>query len=154
MTFDHLCRWTAGTVVFCVAMLCAPAVRAQAADPPTITEADLAARLQKPANERPLVIQVGFRKMYDQAHIPGSEYLGPGSDSDGIASLRKRAEPLKRDALVVLYCGCCPWDKCPNVRPAAALLKSMGFTNVTVVRIANNFGADWVAKGYPTQKGQ
>ncbi len=54
----------------------------------------------------------------------------------------------------MLYCGCCPWDRCPNVRPAAALLTSMGFTNMKVLHIANNFGADWVAKGYPTQKGQ
>jgi hypothetical protein len=30
----------------------------------------------------------------------------------------------------------------------------MGFTKVRVLYIANNFGADWVAKGYPTAKGE
>jgi hypothetical protein len=30
----------------------------------------------------------------------------------------------------------------------------MGFTNVKVLYIANNFGADWVEKGYPVAKGQ
>jgi hypothetical protein len=29
----------------------------------------------------------------------------------------------------------------------------MGFTNVKVLYIANNFGADWVEKGYPVAKG-
>ncbi|MGE5243601.1 MAG: rhodanese-like domain-containing protein [Betaproteobacteria bacterium] len=128
--------------------------RAIAADPPTISPADLAGALQRPAAERPLVIQVGFRIMYDQAHIPGAEYIGPGSDASAIDQLRKRVQPLKRDAAIVLYCGCCPWDRCPNVRPAAALLTSMGFTNVKVLHIADNFGADWVGKGYPVQKGR
>jgi len=30
----------------------------------------------------------------------------------------------------------------------------MGFTNVKVLYIADNFGADWVDKGYPTAKGE
>ena len=30
----------------------------------------------------------------------------------------------------------------------------MGFTNVKVLYIADNFGTDWVYKGYPTIKGQ
>ncbi len=72
-------------------LLCglAPA-RAQAAEPATMTAAELAAMLKKPASARPLVIQVGFKVMYEQAHIPGSEYIGPGSDGDGIGQLRKR----------------------------------------------------------------
>jgi len=139
----------------CLTLMCGlSAATAQTAEPATITAADLAAMLKKPASERPLVIQVGFKVMFDQAHIPGSEYIGPGSDANGIAELQKRVGPLKRDAVIVLYCGCCPWERCPNVRPAAALLTSMGFTHMKVLHIANNFGADWVSKGYPTQKGQ
>ena len=30
----------------------------------------------------------------------------------------------------------------------------MGFTNVKVLYLANNFGADWVDKGYPVAKGE
>jgi len=30
----------------------------------------------------------------------------------------------------------------------------MGFTNVKVLYIAQNFGADWVSKGYPTEKSE
>jgi thiosulfate/3-mercaptopyruvate sulfurtransferase len=29
----------------------------------------------------------------------------------------------------------------------------MGFTNVKILYIADNFGADWVEKGYPVGKG-
>jgi hypothetical protein len=30
----------------------------------------------------------------------------------------------------------------------------MGFTNVKVLYIADNFGTNWVEKGYPTAKGE
>jgi hypothetical protein len=29
----------------------------------------------------------------------------------------------------------------------------MGFTNVKVLYLANNFGADWADKGYPVEQG-
>jgi thiosulfate/3-mercaptopyruvate sulfurtransferase len=61
---------------------------------------------------------------------------------------------LPHDKLIVLYCGCCPWGHCPNVRPAYHQLNAMGFNHVKVLYIANNFGTDWVDKGYPTIKGQ
>ena len=109
--------------------------------------------LQSAKNEKPLMIQVGFHVLYTQAHIPGSEYIGPASTEAGLRSLRKRVEPLPRNKFLVLYCGCCPWDHCPNVKPADDALRGMGFTNVRVLYIADNFGADWVEKGYPVDKG-
>jgi hypothetical protein len=92
--------------------------------------------------------------MYMQAHIPGSEYIGPSSDSQGMESLLRRVKPLPRNTFIVLYCGCCPWNQRPNVRPAYYQLHKAGFTKVKVLYIADNFGADWVYKGYPTVKGQ
>jgi len=104
------------------------------------------------SSEKPLVIQVGSHVLYSQAHIPGSEYIGPASSASGLQQLRKRAESLPRDKFIVIYCGCCPWSHCPNVKPADDALQAMGFTNVKVLYIANNFGADWVEKGYPAAK--
>jgi hypothetical protein len=52
----------------------------------------------------------------------------------------------------VLYCGCCPWDKCPNVRPAYDALKKMGFLQLKVLRMNQDFARDWVEKGLPTEK--
>jgi len=104
--------------------------------------------------EKPLIFQVGFRFLYKEAHIPGAEYIGPASKEDGLQQLRKRAAPLARAKLIVLYCGCCPWVRCPNVKPAYDALRSMGFTQVKVLRIEENFGTNWVSKGYPTAHGE
>ena len=109
--------------------------------------------LQSPKSEKPLMIQVGSHVLYTQAHIPDSEYIGPTSSETGLQSLRKRVESLPRSKFIVLYCGCCPWSHCPNVKPADDALHAMGFTNVKVLYIANNFGADWVDKGLPVAKG-
>jgi thiosulfate/3-mercaptopyruvate sulfurtransferase len=109
--------------------------------------------LQSSKGGTPLMIQVGSHVLYTQAHIPGSEYIGAASTDSGLQALRKRVEPLPRSKLIILYCGCCPWSHCPNVKPADEALHEMGFTNVKVLYIANNFGADWVDRGYPVAKG-
>jgi thiosulfate/3-mercaptopyruvate sulfurtransferase len=109
--------------------------------------------LQSSAGEKPLIIQVGSHVLYTQAHIQGSEYIGPASSASGLQQLRKRVEPLPRDKFIVIYCGCCPWSHCPNVKPAHDALRALGFTNVKVLYISDNFGVNWVDKGYPTAKG-
>jgi rhodanese-related sulfurtransferase len=118
-----------------------------------ITPEELLKLLQSSAKEKPLMIQVGSHVLYAQAHIPASEYIGPASSELGLQQLRNRVESLPRTKSIVLYCGCCPWIHCPNVKPADDALHSMGFSNVKVLYIANNFGTDWVNKGYPTAKG-
>ena len=102
---------------------------------------------------QPLMLQVGSHVLYQQAHIPGSEYVGAGSTDAGLAQLRDRVTKLPRNKAIVLYCGCCPWGHCPNVKPADDALRALGFTNVKVLYIANNFGTDWVNRGYPVAKG-
>jgi thiosulfate/3-mercaptopyruvate sulfurtransferase len=114
----------------------------------------LAKILQRNSADKPLIFQVGFQKLYQQAHIPGSEYVGPANDAAGIQKLENRVSSLSKNKAIVLYCGCCPWWHCPNVQPAYDLLHSMGFTNVKVLYIAQNFGADWVDKGYPVVRGE
>jgi len=109
--------------------------------------------LQSSKGEKPLMIQVGSHVLYEQAHIPASEYIGAASREAGLQQLRKRVESLPRNKFIVIYCGCCPWSHCPNVKPADDALQAMGFTKVKILYIANNFGADWVDKGYPVTKG-
>ena len=118
-----------------------------------ITPEDLVKLLQGSPQQKPLMIQVGSHVLYTQAHIPGSEYIGPASSEAGLQQLRKRVAMLRRTQLIVLYCGCCPWSHCPNVEPADNALHKMGFRNVKILYIAENFGSDWVNKGYPTAKG-
>ncbi len=104
--------------------------------------------------EKPLVFQVGPHVFYAEAHIPGSEYIGATAQESGLQALRDRVKSLPHDRFIVLYCGCCPWIKCPNVRPAYQQLASMGFGHVKVLYIADNFGRNWVARGYPVEKGR
>lgn len=109
--------------------------------------------LQASKGEKPVMIQVGSHVLFSQAHIPGSEYIGPASAESGLQQLRGRVGSLPRTKSIILYCGCCPWSHCPNVKPADDALRAMGFTNVKILYIANNFGTDWVDKGYPVAKG-
>jgi rhodanese-related sulfurtransferase len=103
--------------------------------------------------DKPLILQVGSHMLFAQAHIPGSEYAGPGSQPAGIEKLQSRVSALSRKKLIVLYCGCCPWNRCPNLGPAFAKLRDMGFTNVKALYLADNFGTDWADKGYPVEQG-
>jgi len=109
--------------------------------------------LRQSGEAKPLVLQVGSHVLFDEAHIPGSEYAGPGSQPAGRKLLTGRVAALPRNTLIVLYCGCCPWERCPNIAPAFAALHALGFTNVKALYIASNFGADWVDKGFPVERG-
>jgi len=117
----------------------------------TIEPADLVKLL---TTARPLVLNVGPRTLWSQAHIPGAEYIGMTTDPEVVKALRTRVRQLAKTRFIVLYCGCCPWDKCPNVGPAYSLLRGLGFANIKVLHIAQNFGEDWVSKGLPVQKGE
>jgi thiosulfate/3-mercaptopyruvate sulfurtransferase len=110
-------------------------------------------KILKSHQGQPLILSVGPEQLYQQAHLPHAEYAGPGSQPEGRALLRRRVQALPRSAFIVLYCGCCPWTHCPNVNPAYTELARMGFTNVKVLKIENDLGADWVYKGYPTVRG-
>ena len=111
------------------------------------------AKIVQGSGGKPLILQVGPHMLFTQAHVPGAEYIGAASTPGGIEKLRARAKSLKKSDAIVIYCGCCPWEHCPNIAPAYDELQKLGFRNVKVLYIASNFGADWVYKGFPTAKG-
>ncbi len=126
-----------------------------ASDIPTaalINPSDVATLVQSKA-QKLLILQVGSHVLFQQAHIPSSEYIGAASTAEGREQLRKRIRSVPKSQSIILYCGCCPWEHCPNVKPAYKELHDLRFSNVKVMYIANNFGKDWVEKGYPTTKG-
>src|SRR5450631_3293703 len=53
-----------------------------------ITPENLAKSLQAANTPKPLLLGVGPRSLYSQAHIPGSEYMGAGSSDAGRKQLR------------------------------------------------------------------
>lgn len=101
-----------------------------------------------------VLIQVGFHVMYRMGHIPGSQYAGPASKAEGLAALKKLVAKLPHNQEIVIYCGCCPWNDCPNIRPAFRTLKEMGFTILKVLDTPERLGTDWTAKGFPIVKGE
>jgi hypothetical protein len=89
--------------------------------------------------------------LYRSHHIPGAIYAGPGSKPEGLALLEKAVAKLAHDREIVIYCGCCPWDRCPNIQPSMDLLKRLGFRNVKALYIADQFKTNWIDAGYPVE---
>ena len=112
---------------------------------------ELAEALAGPAAQRPAVLHVGYHVLYRGGHIAGSRYIGPASKPEGLQALREGAvRKLPRAKPIVLYCGCCPWTDCPNMRPAYAAVESTGRT-VKILYIAKNLQKDWIDAGLPTE---
>jgi thiosulfate/3-mercaptopyruvate sulfurtransferase len=101
----------------------------------------------------PAIFYVGPNVLYRSKHIPGSIYAGPGNKAEGIALLKAAVEKLPHDREIILYCGCCPWSNCPNVKPSTSMLREMGFKNVKTMYVETSFAKDWIEKGYPIEEG-
>ena len=144
MEYDSLMR------AFCFCVLLALTIAA-AADMPVVQPKELVDRLAK--SPQPAIFQVGPKFLYSSKHIPGAVYAGMASRPEGLETLKSAVEKLPRDREIVIYCGCCPWDKCPNVKPAMEMLKNMGFTRVIAMHVPVSFKADWIDRGYPVEQG-
>jgi 3-mercaptopyruvate sulfurtransferase SseA len=99
-------------------------------------------------SHKPVVLMVGFDFLFDQEHIPGSIFAGTGSNKAGLQKLKNTVKNYKENKSIVIYCGCCPFNHCPNVRPAFKELKDMGYKNVKVLYIPKDFENNWVKEGY------
>ncbi len=119
----------------------------------TVLPADLVHELAAPSGTKPTVVYVGFRPLFQGAHIPGAVFHGSTSKPEALAELKTWAQSLPRSTNLVIYCGCCPMPKCPNIRPAFAALRDMGFTHLRVLILPTDFNTDWTEKGYPVEKG-
>lgn len=108
---------------------------------------DLARSLNGPTARRPVVICVG-----PGALIKGSLDMGPAHEKGNYEKLKLQLEKYSRDADIVIYCGCCPFAHCPNIRPAFSLMNEMGFTHQRLLNISTNIKTDWISKGYPVNK--
>lgn len=108
--------------------------------------AQLAQRL-KSNDKALLIISVG-----PGALIPNSIDIGPVQDKQNLEKLKKQLKSTKKNQEIVVYCGCCPFAHCPNVRPAIDLLQKMKFTNYKLLNLSHNLKTDWIDQGYPQVK--
>jgi hypothetical protein len=81
--------------------------------------------------------------------IKGATHIGGASKAENLEKLKRTASALPKSTPIIIYCGCCPFAKCPNIRPAFTELKSLGFNNVKLLNLPVNLQTNWIAKGYP-----
>jgi len=141
--------------IFLLALLATLCLSQDAADPWVKSDLLEPAALTREIRSAtpPQVLCVAFPVLYRAKHILHAVDAGPGSKPEGLEALKKAAADLPKDADIVIYCGCCPMVKCPNIRPAYRALKEMGFTHVRVLNIATNMHEDWYSKDYPSEAG-
>lgn len=95
----------------------------------------------------PVVISMGPGPL-----LPGAINVGFINNSEGLNNLHTRLGNIPKDKKVIVYCGCCPYEHCPNVRPAIDALKQMQFTDYYLLNLPHNLKRDWIDKGYPLMK--
>ncbi len=110
-----------------------------------IEPSELAATI-KSNKDIPVIFSIG-----PGAIVPHSKDIGMIKEEENMKKFREQLSGLPKDTQIVVYCGCCPYEHCPNVRPAIQLLKDMKFTNYKLLDLPHNIKIDWINKGYPTE---
>ena len=105
---------------------------------------DLARIINDPKAKQPLIYSIG-----PGALIKGSIDIGPVNEKEKLDKFRQKLSKLPKDGNIVIYCGCCPFEHCPNIRPGFSLLNEMKFTNHKLLNLDHNIKTDWINKGYP-----
>ena len=106
----------------------------------------LAATLADAKAPQPVIFNIG-----PVQQIKGAITIGPTAVEENLDKLKKQLAKLPKDKEVIIYCGCCPFRRCPNVRPAFELLKKLKFTNAKLLNLPTSLNEDWISKGYPTE---
>ena len=107
----------------------------------------LANIINTPTAHQPTIFSIG-----PGAIIKGSIDIGPTGEKGNLQKLKLQLSKLPKDADIVIYCGCCPFERCPNIRPAFQLLNEMKFTNHKLLALRTSIKADWMDRGYPVTK--
>lgn len=141
-------RGSFGVIMVMISLVLTAGCSAQQKNPwaqdQLVEPAVLAKQLNLPENERPVIIDVGPAGV-----IKGAVEAGPAEKEEGIRKLKTILKKVPKNKEVVIYCGCCPFNKCPNVRPAFNTLLDMGFKKPRLLNLSHNLKADWIDKGYP-----
>lgn len=108
---------------------------------------ELAEKIQANAKDKPLVFNVG-----PMEQIKSAVFVGKGTSATSIEKMKSTLAMENKTKAVVVYCGCCSYASCPNIKPAYDALISLGFKNAKVLELPEGIKPDWVAKGYPMEE--
>lgn len=109
--------------------------------------ADLAQVLNDSSAYHTILLSIG-----PAAVIKNSIDIGAAHDKANLQKLKFELDKLSRESDVVIYCGCCPFNHCPNIRPAFGLMNEMKFTHHKLLNLPRNIKMDWIDKGYPVNE--
>jgi hypothetical protein len=107
----------------------------------------LASVINDTTKKQPVILDIG-----SFGGVKNSIRIGPARDKANLDNLRETLAKYPKDADIVIYCGCCPFKDCPNIRPAFKVLKEMNFTNAKLLNLPHNLKTDWADKGYPMSR--
>jgi len=108
---------------------------------------DLADKINSNAKDVPLIFNVGPMEA-----IKTSKLIGLGTSISAMEKLKSNLSMESKTRTVVVYCGCCSYANCPNIKPAYDALIAAGFKNAKVLELPEGIKPDWVAKGFPMQE--
>lgn len=76
--------------------------------------------------------------------IRGAVRIGALSDNASVNRLNEAERALpNRNETILLYCGCCELETCPNVLRALYVLNQRGYTQVKVLNLPHSLSEDW-----------
>jgi hypothetical protein len=99
------------------------------------------------SNKAPAIFNIGSVE-----DIKGAVHIGPISEAANLEKFKTALAAHKKNTEIVIYCGCCPFGKCPNIRPPYKLLNDLGYTNIKVLNLYVNLRNNWTSAGYPLAK--
>lgn len=108
---------------------------------------ELADKIRSNAKDLPIVFNVG-----PMEQIKTAKKVGLGTSISGVEKMKSSLSMENKNKSVVIYCGCCSYANCPNLKPAYDALVSAGFKNTKILEIPEGIKPDWVAKGYPMEE--
>ncbi len=107
---------------------------------------ELSTKIKTNAKDKPLIFNVG-----PMENIKGAVAVGAATNVTFGSKIQSYLTMESKTKPIVVYCGCCSYASCPNIKPAYDYLIGQGFKNTKVLELPDGIKPDWVAKGYPTE---
>lgn len=109
--------------------------------------AELAEKINTNAKDKPIIFNVGPMDL-----IKGATSVGLGTSATITQQMKNKLSMESKTRSIVVYCGCCSYASCPNIKPAYDALIGLGFKNTKVLELPEGLKPDWVAKDYPMEE--
>jgi len=108
---------------------------------------ELANKIKLNAKDKPLIFNVG-----PMENIKDAIAVGAATNLTFASKMQSTLAIENKTKAIVVYCGCCSYASCPNIKPAYDILIAQGFKNTKVLELPEGIKPDWVAKGFPMEK--